>query len=225
MPIRINLLAEAQAAEEMRRRDPVKRTIWAGGFFVVLILLWCLWVQIGIMRANSQFKKYQTRWNLIEKRHAEVTDNLKEAAEIERKLKLLTRVSTNRYLWGGTLNALQKTVVDQVQAVRLRTEQVYTQIEAVTPKKDASKKATPKPAATIERIAITIEAKDWNPSEQNYNKFKETIAKLPYFHTNLSKADSIRLTSLSKPAADQYDPKRTFVMFTLEMQYPEVRRE
>jgi len=27
MPIRINLLAEAQAAEDLRRRDPVKRSV------------------------------------------------------------------------------------------------------------------------------------------------------------------------------------------------------
>ena len=28
MPIRLNLLAEAQAAEDLRRRDPVKRALW-----------------------------------------------------------------------------------------------------------------------------------------------------------------------------------------------------
>ena len=28
MAIRINLLAESQAAEEMRRKDPVKRAVW-----------------------------------------------------------------------------------------------------------------------------------------------------------------------------------------------------
>ena len=30
MPIRINLLAEAKAAEELRRHDPVKRVIFVG---------------------------------------------------------------------------------------------------------------------------------------------------------------------------------------------------
>ena len=39
MPIRINLLAEAQAAEEMRRKDPVKRAVWIGGFVIFLVLL------------------------------------------------------------------------------------------------------------------------------------------------------------------------------------------
>jgi len=38
MPIRINLLAESQALEEMRRRDPVKRAIWVGVLVVSLLL-------------------------------------------------------------------------------------------------------------------------------------------------------------------------------------------
>jgi len=40
MPIRLNLLAEAQAAEEARRRDPVKRAIWIGALLVSVVLVW-----------------------------------------------------------------------------------------------------------------------------------------------------------------------------------------
>ena len=36
MPIRINLLAEAIADEDLRRRDPVKRAIYGGAFVVAL---------------------------------------------------------------------------------------------------------------------------------------------------------------------------------------------
>ena len=39
---RINLLAEAQAAEELRRRDPVKRATWLGAFLVAAILAWVM---------------------------------------------------------------------------------------------------------------------------------------------------------------------------------------
>lgn len=53
MPIRINLLAEAQAAEEMRRKDPVKRSIWIGGFIVFLTLLAALTLQLKISRVRS----------------------------------------------------------------------------------------------------------------------------------------------------------------------------
>jgi hypothetical protein len=224
MPIHINLLAEAQAAEEMRRRDPVKRTIWVAGFFISLVLLWCLWIQLQIIQANSELKRHQAHWTSIEKRHTEVTDNLKASALIDSKLNSLNRLSTNRFLWGSTLNALQQTVVDQVQAVSVRTEQVYSYLEAVGAKTNTAKVIAAKPATAVEKIGITIEARDWNPSEQNYNKFKEAISKFSYFKTNMAKADALRLTSLSQPSFDPSDPVRPFVMFTLEMQYPEVRR-
>ena len=42
MPIRINLLAEAQAAEEMRRRDPVKRALWGASIVVVGVIAFFL---------------------------------------------------------------------------------------------------------------------------------------------------------------------------------------
>jgi len=224
MPIRINLLAEAQAAEELRRRDPVKRTIWVAGFAISLVLLWCLWVQLQIMQANSEFKKHQTHWTSIEKKHTEVTENLKESAVIERKLNSLNRLSTNRFLWGSTLNALQQAVVDQVQAVRVKTEQGYVYVEPVAAKTNSTKKAAAKLPETVEKIKIVIEAKDWNPAEQNYNKYKESLAKSSYFRTNMAKADALRLTSLSKATFDPSDPARPFITFTLEMQYPEVRR-
>jgi hypothetical protein len=40
MPIRINLLAESLAEEDLRRRDPVKRSIIAGGLLVAISLVW-----------------------------------------------------------------------------------------------------------------------------------------------------------------------------------------
>lgn len=225
MPISINLLAETQAAEDMRRRDPVKRSIWIAGFFIALVLLWCLWIQGKIIQASSELNKHQAHWKSIEKKHAAVTDGLKESGAIERKLASLNRLSTNRFLWGSTLNALQQTVVDQVQTVRLRGQQVFTFIDG-TPAKTTSTKPTPaKPSTAVEKITLTIEAKDWNPAEQNYNKFKESLAKFPYFQSSLTnRPDALRLTSLSKPAFDPSEPLRPFVTFTLEMQYPEVSR-
>lgn len=225
MPIRINLLAEAQAAEDLRRRDPVKRTIWVAAFLIGLVLIWCLYVQTQIIRASAELRKYEKYWTAIEKRHTEITDNLKESAAVERKINSLTRLSTNRFLWGATLNALQQTVVDHVQTVRLKGEQSYTYIDGVAGKTNGSKVIAPKPAAAIERITLTIEAKDSNPTDQNYNKFKEALAKYPYFQPSLTnRADALRLTSLSKPTFDPSDPLKPFVLFTLEMQYPEVRR-
>ncbi len=224
MPISINLLAEAQAAEEQRRRDPVKRTIWVAGFAVSLILLWSLSLQFRIINSNSDLKKQQDQWSAEEKKAGATTEYLKRTAAIEQKLAALQRLSTNRFYYGSTLNALQQTVVDNIQAVRVKTEQSYANVEAVPAKVAAGKTVPGKPAASVEKVTLIVEAKDLNPSDLNYNKYKEALTKFPYFQTNLLKADALRLTALSKPTADPGDSSRSYVMFTLEMQYPEISR-
>ncbi|MEO6035837.1 MAG: hypothetical protein ABIQ35_11325 [Verrucomicrobiota bacterium] len=251
MPIQINLLAEAQAAEEMRRRDPVKRSLLGCGAVIALALVWCLFTQWQIFRANAAFQKNEARWKSMEARHTEVTGNLKKSNEIERKLAALARLSTNRFLLGSALNALQQTMVDKVQAMRLKTDQVFTYVEPVPAKTNSSKVIPGKPAAAIEKVAITIEAKDWRPADQNYNKYKEAIAKANVQSptkvegsnplnakpssqnpkSNEEKGPSaqaprseLRLTSLSKPTYDPSDPVAAYVTFTLELQLPEIRR-
>ena len=225
MPIRINLLAEAQATEDLRRRDPAKRSAVVAVSLIVLALLWCVTVQARILRANSDLKKQEAHWKSIEKSHAEVTEDLKKSAAVERKLASLNRLSTNRFLLGSLLNTFQKTTVEQVQTVRLKTEQTFTAIDPVAAKATAGKAGQAKPAAAVEKIILALEARDWNPGDQNYNKFKEAIAKYPSFQTNLVKKDALRLTSLSKPMVDPNDPVKPFVTFTLEMQFPEIRRD
>lgn len=224
MPIQINLLAEAQAAEELRRRDPVKRVLVGSAIAAGLITLWCLTVQVQVLRAHSQYNQNEARWKAMEKRHADVTGNLKQSGDVERKLAALNRLSTNRFLLGSALDALQQTVVGNVQAVRVKTDQAFTFVDPVPAKTNLSKVIPGKPAVTIEKLAITVEAKDWRPVDQNYNKFKEAIAKYPIFQTNLTKPDALRMTSLSKPSYDPSDPVTAFVTFTLELQFPEIRR-
>jgi uncharacterized membrane protein YiaA len=53
MAISINLLAEAQAAEEQRRKDPVKRAALAAGFVVFLVALWATTLQLRIMASKA----------------------------------------------------------------------------------------------------------------------------------------------------------------------------
>ena len=57
MPIRINLLAEAQAAAELRRKNPVKRGIWIGSFLVCVVLLWIAKLQLDISFEKHSYNK------------------------------------------------------------------------------------------------------------------------------------------------------------------------
>ena len=99
MPIRINLLAEAQAAEEMRRKDPVKRAIWIGGFLVFLVLFWSGMLQIKIMAARSGLSLLQLNWKSIEAKVQEINDHRNSTRQLEQKLSALDQFTTNRMLW------------------------------------------------------------------------------------------------------------------------------
>src|SRR5204863_8828254 len=96
MPIRINLLAESQAAEEMRRKDPVKRSIWIGAFLVFVVLLVAVTIELKIMQARSEVSSVQMSWKSIEKRVQEVNDQRNRKHELEQKLSALDQFTTNR---------------------------------------------------------------------------------------------------------------------------------
>ena len=167
MPICINLLAEQQAAEDLRRRDPVKRAIWIGGLVAVLVVVWIGFLQVKIFRADSNLARVEGQWKVLEQGTEQVAKNLKKTAEIERKLAALQTLAKSRFLWANTLDSIQNTVVEHVQVVRFHSEQSYS---LATPKAGADAKA--KTPGARERVLLTIEAKDFaNPSELNHNKF------------------------------------------------------
>src|SRR5580704_10664643 len=130
MPIKINLMAESQVAEDMRRRDPVKRAVWICGFVIILVIIWIAKVQMDIVFENSKLKDVEAQWNSKKDKYGTVTNNQARIGDINTKLAALENLSTNRFLWGNVLNALQQTVVDQVQVTRIVGSDSITQKEA-----------------------------------------------------------------------------------------------
>jgi hypothetical protein len=223
MPIRINLLAESQAAEELRRKDPVKRSIWIAGFLVCLVLLWLLKLQCDIWFDKKDLARINDRWAEIKANYGAVTNNVIKTAEINRKLAALDRLSTNRFLWAPVLNALQKSVVNNVQVTRFRGEQTYV-VEAPHDLGSGESKKTI-PGAIVEKTSLYIDAKDSDANQQNYAKFKESLCNSDFFVKNLGRRDGFVFEgTLSAPTADPSDPGRAFVTFALASHFPEVRR-
>jgi hypothetical protein len=220
MPIHINLLAEAQAAEELRRKDPVKRALWIAGFVVFLVLLWSSTLQFKVMTSRSILTGLESKWTSIEKGYEQAVNVRKQYAEVEQKLIALQQLTTNRFLWGTTLDALQKTIVDDVQLVRIRGEQSFTLSEEAKTKPDA--KGTPvKTGTSTERVTLTLEARDSSPRPgDQVNKLKEVISKNEHFQNHLQKTNGVMLTSLGPPQLD-FAARSSFVIFTLQCYYPE----
>ena len=223
MPIRLNLLAETQAAEEKRRRDPVKRIMWIAAILVVFTLIWSGLLQlktvirrnsVGIVEAKvaSQTNQYQS-----------VLENRKLATDAAHKLSALHQLATNRFLYGNLLNALQHTGVEGVQLLHLKVNQAYRYTAAIKPKTDGGRIKLGKPASATESITITLEAKDFsaNPGVQK-GPFKDSVATNSYFEQLLGKTNEWQLKGFSMVQSLPGEPP--FQTFTLECRLPDKTR-
>ncbi|HEY5911282.1 MAG TPA: hypothetical protein VJA21_11835 [Verrucomicrobiae bacterium] len=222
MPIRINLLAEAQAEEEQRRKDPVKRVIGIGVILVLVMLAWASSLQLKSLMARSELGRLERQIAQRTNEFQQATENSRQLAEATRKLESLHRLACNRLLYGSLLDSLQQIAVNDVRLMRLKTEQTYVMTEATKAKTNATRVIPGKPATATERIVVALDAKDSavNPGDQ-VNKFKQAVMESDYFQSALGKTNEVRLTSLSPPQSTGGKP---FVLFSLECRYPEQTR-
>jgi hypothetical protein len=232
MPIRINLLAEQQAADEMRRRDPVKRAIWVGSFLVGLMTAWSGYLQARLMAATSEVNRYESEYKKLESNFKKVSANMEAAAEAERKWGALQSLATNRFLWANPLNALQFVMVsvDDVQITALRTSQTYAITEAVKPSTNTTGTVSRgKPGTSREKVGVTLDGKDTSkdakdPAKRSTDgvfKLQEAINNNPYFKTNQVRS---QLITRSPDQVDPSNPTKRFSTFTLGCEFPEVTR-
>lgn len=222
MPIRINLLAEAQVEEELRRRDPVKRATWMGAFLIFAMLAWSGLILLQTIITKSDLSRSEGRYSAHTKDYAQVLANRDQLNKITDKLDALHNLATDRFLNGDVLNALQQGTVDNVQLLHFIVDQTYAYNAQVKSEGDEQKPV--KPATVREKITLKLEGKDTgaNPGE-SIDKFKDALARTPYFQRVTSMTNGIRLSSA--PSAPQTGPEgRTFVTFMLEFHYPEKTR-
>jgi hypothetical protein len=222
MAIRINLLAEEQTAEELRRKNPVKLAIWVGSFLVALVALFILKLQLDIRFSKNAYSSVEQQWKDNIAKYAAVTNNMAKIADIDKKLAALDRVSTNRFFWAPVLNALQQTVINDIQVIKVTGQQSYVKEEPRTIGSGENKKTIP--GSMIEKTALYIDAKDFNPNAQNYDKFKETLCNFDFFVKNLQHGFILDGT-LGAPTADPSDLNKQFVVFKLVAHFKDVPRQ
>lgn len=222
MPIRLNLLAEVQAAEEVRRKDPVKRVMWVGALLVCLMLVWWSFLQLDVMRARSALNQVDISIDTHTNEFQTLLDNQKKVLDATHKLASLQQLATNRFLDGTLLNALQETTVDGIRLLHLKVDQSYTATEEVKPKPGESGRA--KPGTVTEKVTLTLDAKDSspNPGDLMITRFREAIATNDFFGVLLGRTNEVRLTKYSPPQTMPGEP--TFVLFTVECDFPEKTR-
>ena len=223
MPIHINLLAEAQIAEDLRRRDPVKRAIFAGAFLVALALVWSSSLQLEAMIAKEDLAQVQAEIQARTNDWQNVVVNQKKVFDARGKLVALQQLSSARFLQGNFMNALQQLNLSGVQLMRVSVDQSYFSVPASPNQTSNDHTTLGHPATATEKIVVSLDARDSssNPGDK-VDKFKETLAGQDYFKAILSRTNGVQLTSLSAP---QNGPDgKPYVLFTLECDLPEITR-
>lgn len=224
MPIRINLLAEFHALEEERRRDPVKRAYLVAGVILGITLGWSGILQLKVIGWRSQLSGLETKWTSIAKDYERTVEEQRKLIEAERKLTALQNLTTNRFLWGTALNALQHVMngIDDVQVTHLKCAQVYAVTEATKPTTRGGVNVPARPAQASERVTLLIHGTDASGPQPGsmVNKFKQGITKVSYFENQLKKTNGVLLTSLSAPQLGA-NGRQPFVTFSVQCDFPE----
>ena len=125
MPIRINLLAEQQAAEEARRRDPVKRALVLGGTLVVAKILWTLMTFMQVKARRTEVANLDTEFKQMEEKAKAARTLQADIGDLERRIVSLDRYSTNRLVWATALDAVQRATLDQIRLKSISANQRY----------------------------------------------------------------------------------------------------
>ncbi|MGD0208577.1 MAG: hypothetical protein ABSC89_13330 [Verrucomicrobiota bacterium] len=222
MPIRINLLAEAKAAEELRRHDPVKRVIFVGALAVAVTLVWSSSLQLETMLAKKTVFDKQTEIAQRTNDFQRVLTDQKKTAAAKEKLNALKKMTNSRFLQGNLLNALQQVTVDGVRLARLKVDQDYFYTAGTPSQTNKNGVILGRPSTLTEKIVVWLDARDSsaNPGDQ-VNKFKEAVANQSYFKATLNKTNGVQLINLSAPQAVDGKP---CVLFTLKCNFPEYAR-
>jgi hypothetical protein len=225
MPIRLNLLAEVQAAEDLRRRDPVKRALWLAGLFIAVMLAWSSFLQLRATLASSEVTGIEAQMGARTNEFRQILDNQKKAVEIDNKLRVLRQLAASRFLNGNLLNALQHTTVQDAQLIRVRVDQMYAKVEGTKiHTNDQNVVIKGRPPTATEKIVLNLEGLDLSPSAgDRVNRFKSVLTSNAYFGNMLTKTNPVNLKSLSPPQVDPVTGKPC-VTFNLECRYLEKTR-
>lgn len=220
MPIRINLLAEALIAEDLRRRDPAKRAIFAGALLVALALVWSSSLLLKEVLAKKDLAQVQSEIQIRTNECDRVLVSTRKITDAKIRLDDLKKLSAARFLQGSLLNALQQATAPGVQLTRLRVDQAYFQTEGTKPQTNGFGVVAGRPPTVTEKVVVTLDAKDSSASPgDQVNKLNDAIAQQSYFQSVLDKTNGVRLAGPPSAPQTGVDGK-PYVLFTLECRFP-----
>ena len=187
-----------------------------------LVVLWASFLQARLMNNQRKIRNFDSQFIQIGTDYSVVATNVNRIAEARKRLDLLQKLATNRFLWAPQFNALQYVMVDDVQVERLKTEQTFKISEGTKAVTNAGGVKPGKPATSTEKVLLLIEAKDFSdqPGDQILG-FQEAISSNNLLRPVLQKTE---LTGRSPVQTDPNSSPKPFVRFTIECQFLERTR-
>ncbi len=184
-------MTDALAEQESRKRDPAKRAVYVGVLAVVVMLVWFSSILLEHMVAKSNLDRIQSEIQARTNEYNIALANLRTLHTAEDRLQALDKLSSARFLQGNLMNALQQLYVSNVSLMRIEISQRYN-----------SSGADAKVPGVIASTLLTLDSKDFSPNPgDQVNHYKDAIAQLDYFKTNLTTNDGVKLSNLSPPQA------------------------
>ena len=224
MPIRLNLLAEAQAAEEMRRKDPVKRSLWLAALVISLVLVWSSSLQLKAMVANRELSRIQGQMGAYTNEYQQVLTYLGKQGDFkDNVLKVNIPRNDLNVTVDGAVTAFSFEVL-----VTLKDGLADPQGKAVESALPALGWSNVGHVRVGKHIRLQVDANDAssNPGDQ-VNKLQEALTANPYVGQLLGKSNMISLKHVSPrqlfPTPGSTVNKES-VLFTLEARLPEKTR-
>jgi Tfp pilus assembly PilM family ATPase len=219
----INLLAARQEEADLRRRDPVKRSLQVAAVLIGLMLLWGLVVRLQIFHETQELAHVESELAAVRMQADAVTRLAQKVAATEAQRSRLRQQWVKRFLWTGPLNALQFSMVDGVEVVRLQLERTLITTPAVKSHADANGRVTQgKPASVTHKMTLLISARDSGDLPAT-EKFIASLAAQPYFKERLREKDPVLLRERLPQQLDPLDASKRFIPFTIQCVFKEWR--
>lgn len=217
MPIRINLLAEAQHEAELRRRDPVKRSMMVAGLIVVSVIAYyvSLVTKQAVMSATVNSNK--AKLAAIQADATAAQEKLSGVNELEKRIHQLNNLATNRVLWGTFLNEMQTLVTDDVPVRQITISQGYGV------KRPPPVRNIPQPATAVQGIILRLRLRDYgSEDEQKYIAFQAKLLGNEWLKSRLRKEKPIEIEQFGKRSTSFDDPDRSFVEMVFKCTFEEL---
>lgn len=214
--VQINFLAERLELLAQRRRDPVRRAIYAAAASVVLMGGWVGYTRNALERTTAELTRLEAEGKTLEVTAAAAAKATAEGKKTIATAAAMGQHATNRFLLGPALNAMQEVVCDGIQVVHFSLQQNLQHFPPVK----GTDRTPPKKGYVAEKVTLSIQAKNFADQKRS-DTFMDQIATQSYFQDKLRPINPVTLKSRVPRQVDPLDPSKVYTLFSIECAYPE----